>query len=314
VAGGTDDVRLLRVDEANRGTRLDAFVAQALGIGRRAAVRVAAAARVNGRRASKGRALLPGDEVRIGSADAAASHPEIAPTILHVDADLIVLDKPAGLPTVALVGRTGPSVAQWLRSHRPECAGLGRPGEAGLVHRLDTPTSGLLLAARSESAYAALRSQFRGHAIEKAYLALVTGALTSRLRIDASIGQHRKSRTRVRALPPGPHPRYSVTVAETDVTPVRALGSHTLVEARTRTGARHQVRAHLAHAGHPLVADTRYGGARVEGVPAYLLHACEVSWRDPVGGEPRTARSEAPRGWDGVASRLAGTAIVPHHR
>ncbi|MDG2307295.1 MAG: RluA family pseudouridine synthase [Candidatus Binatia bacterium] len=305
------NVRFLRVTEEDRGVRLDAFVGAALGVGRRTAARLPSEARVNGRRAVKGRHLLPGDEVSLAETPVSEQGDGAPPETISEDGDLLILAKPAGLPTVAMAGKSGPSVAQWLERHHPECTGLGRAGESGLVHRLDNGTSGLLLAARTASAYAALRSQFSEHTITKTYLAIVDGELVDPVTIDAAIGQHRKSRTRVRALSEGPHPRYAITPATSEVRPLRALGRATLVEARTNTGARHQIRAHLAHVGHPLVGDVRYGGTPTPAIPDYMLHASEVAWRDVVTGAPRTAQREAPAVWEDAMASLSGAHPAP---
>lgn len=293
------------VAEAEGGIRLDAFLAGQMDVGRRAAARLASRARVNGRRAAKGHVLAAGDVVTLDP-DTTAEPLVEPPTVVRRDDAVLVLAKPSGLPSVAVVGGTGPSVAAWLETEHPECAELGRPGESGLVHRLDTGTSGLLLAARTTDAYTALRSQFEAHRVGKTYLAIVEGHVDAPLEIDAPIGQHRKSRTRVRALGPGTHPRYSVTAARTEVAPLGPVGAATLVRADTNTGARHQVRVHLAHAGHPLVGDVRYGAPPRDGID-YLLHASEIRWTDPVSGEGREATEPAPREWDDLAQTLGNS-------
>lgn len=306
--GDLEKGQLPAVGEAEGGLRLDAWLAGTLGIGRRAAIRLASSARVNGRRVAKSHLVAAGDEVRLDAGAREHAESGLEPVLLETAGDLLVLSKPAGLASVALSGQPGPSVARWLERMRPECAGIGRPGEAGLVHRLDGDTSGLLLAARTPQTYDALRLQFRLHQVEKTYRAVVEGCLERSIEVDAAIGQHRKSRTRVRALRPGDHPRYAVTPAETRITPVRAIGAFTLVEARTRTGARHQVRAHLAHAGHPLVGDRRYGGESVPGIDRFLLHAASLSWLDPGSEEGREAGCEPPAGWQEAVKVLRRSA------
>ncbi len=299
--------RLLHVGEADRGVRLDAFVAASLGIGRRAAARVASDVRVNGLRGPKGRVLAPGDEVRIPEVAAQTDAGGPSPDVVDSLEELLVLAKPPGLPTVAVAGRAGPSVADWLARNHPECANVGQPGESGLVHRLDTGTSGLILAARTAKVYDALRGQFQRHTVEKAYLAVVAGAVSEPIEIRAPIGQHKKSRTRVRALEDGDHPRYAVTPASTSVRPLETIGSFTLVEARTRTGARHQVRVHLAHVGHPLAGDVQYGGPPCDAIDGYLLHASEMAWHETTAAERRTAALDSPGHWKGILSALAAS-------
>lgn len=300
---GDETLREAVVADADRGLRLDAFLAGQMGIGRRAAARLASRARVNGRRAAKGRVLAAGDVITLPRETPIEAEPETLPTIVRRESDLLVLEKPSGLPSVAIAGHGGPSVAGWLATTHPECAEIGRPGESGLVHRLDNGTSGVLLAARSTDAYDALRSQFDEHRVEKSYLAVVEGHVEAPTEIDAPIGQHRKSRTRVRALGPGSHPRYAVTAARTRVVPLGPVGTGTLIRADTRTGARHQIRVHLAHAGHPLVGDRRYGGRPRDGID-YLLHASGLRWTDPASGALREIIHPAPALWDELATSV----------
>lgn len=296
--------RRIVVEDADGAMRLDAFLAKQLGVGRRAATRWTERARVNGRRATKSRILEAGDVVELhASADARVPVGVAEPHVVWEDADLLVVAKPSGLPTIALGGSGQPSLAAWLARSHPGLARVGREGESGIAHRLDNDTSGLLLVARSARAHAELREAFRRHLVEKTYLAVVGGRLSRPIRIDAAIGQHRKSRTRVRALAPGDHPRYDVTPAETAVTPVRELPNATVVSARTRTGARHQIRVHLAHAGHPLVGDRRYGGTAAAGHPSYLLHAAAVAWQ-PEDGPARSFELRPPERWRTVVGRL----------
>ncbi len=296
--------RRIVVDDADRAMRLDAFLAKRLGVGRRAAARWAERARVNGRRAAKSRVLEAGDVVELPAPAVARAPAGVAePHVVCEDADLLVVAKPSGLPTVAVGGSAQPSLASWLARSHPELARVGREGESGIAHRLDNDTSGLLLVGRSARAHAELREGFRRHLIEKTYLAVVEGRLAEPIRIDAPIGQHRKSRTRVRALAPGDHPRYDVTPAETTVTPLHALPGATVVRARTRTGARHQIRVHLAHVGHPLAGDRRYGGTTAADHPSYLLHAAAVAWQ-PEGGPARSFELHPPDGWRAVVGRL----------
>lgn len=295
--------RKLTVAEPDAGQRLDAFIASRIGVGRRAATRLVVGARVNGRRVPKAHVLAAGDQVALSGEQPSSAEDAPFPTVLEVEPETLVLEKPPGLPSVAVVGRAGPSVARWLETEYPECAGLGGPGEAGLVHRLDTGTSGLLLAARSPEAWSALREQFRRHVVHKEYFAVVEGCVGASLEIDAPIGQHRKSRTRVRALPPGEHPRYAVTEAATYVSAVRTSATHSLVAARTTTGARHQIRVHLAHAGHPLVGDVRYGATSVDGIE-YLLHASAIVWEHPTTQQPREAHLARPEQWAPLLARL----------
>lgn len=272
------------VAQENDGVRLDVFLARATGLGRRAAVRMATRCRVNGRRAPKSLVLRAGDRVEVANGPTLESREFVPPRILAEKREFLALAKPAGLPSVALVGGEGPSVAQWLALHYPECATCGGPGESGLVHRLDSGTSGVLLAARTQTAYTWFRAGFAAHLMHKTYHCLVEGDLDAPVQIDLPIGQHRKSSTRVRALPSGRTRRYRRTEARTEVRPIERFGDHTLIEAATSSGARHQIRVHLSAVGHPLLGDTRYGASDQVETTGFFLHASRIEWSGHDGG------------------------------
>jgi len=304
-----DEVHLV-AGQTDGGRRLDEFLASALSIGRRAALRLVERARVNGRRAAKGQRLRPGDGVQVQHAGLAAAAPPDAPLIiLRSTAQVLVLAKPAALPSVGLRGGNGDSLAARIAARFPECAEVGQPGEAGLVHRLDTGTSGLLLAARTAAAYDDLRAQFRDHTVRKEYLALVAGVIGEPVRIDTPIGQHRNTRRRMRAvaadLPPR---RYAPRAACTDVVPERGFAAVTLIRAGTTTGLRHQIRVHLASIGHPLLHDPLYGdpdSLSVVGLDGFLLHASRIDWRAPLSDEPMCDQLAPPDAWQQVLRQLA---------
>ena len=296
----------LVVPAEDAGRRLDDFLADALAVGRRAAVRLASRVRVNGRHARKGDRLQGGDVLTVPPTDAATDLPaDASVAVLRETPDVVVLDKAAGLPTVALRGAGGDSLAARIAARFPECAAVGEPGECGLVHRLDTGTSGLLLAARTSAAYAALRTQFRTHAVTKEYLALVAGRLEHAERIDAPIGQHRASLRRMRAIAaPDAARRYAARDACTDVVPERILREATVVRARTSTGARHQIRVHLASVGHPLLGDPLYGDSGRGGDDGFLLHASRLEWTDPATGLRTADEAPLPAAWQERLARL----------
>jgi len=307
-----DPVRRRIVSAADAGRRVDDVVAEMLGVGRRAAVRLLDQVRLDGRRVRKGDRVAPGGEIllpelRPGEIAVAAPDPdpgEPGPVVRRATADVFVVDKPAGLPSVAIAGRGGESLAAWAARLDPACAGVGRPGESGLAHRLDGGTSGLVLVARNGPAWSALREQFSRREVEKTYLALVCGWVREPLEIDVAVGRHPKSRRRMLAVSGSRDPaRYAAQPALTRVEPLERVGRHTLVRARTSSGARHQVRVHLAHAGHPLADDVLYGGEAAPGLDGFLLHACALRWREPAGPESFD-ESPPPERWRGILGRL----------
>jgi 23S rRNA pseudouridine1911/1915/1917 synthase len=321
--GATDLARRLcfRVSAADAGMRLDRFLAGQLGSGRRSIARLTGAVWVDGRRAAMGRIVAAGEEVTVelprAPSEGSTSRAAIAERIVvAVKPEVVVLDKPRGLPTVSFTFDRKATLASELAARFPECAAIGSRGESGIAHRLDVETSGLVLAARSEAAYRALREQFHRHEIEKTYLALVWGTVTEPFAVDLPIGQHHKSQRRVQAIAePGRARRYTSRAASTWVEPVGAIGPASLVRATTRTGARHQVRVHLAAAGHPLVGDRLYGDQSRDlrsgftaRHPGHWLHAAVLRWSAPQSGCTEAAELPMPADWNAPIATLRGLA------
>ena len=206
--------------------------------------------------------------------------------IVHVDDDLAVVDKPAGLVVHPAPSHTGPT----LVSELGDLLGGGEEAERpGIVHRLDKDTSGLLVVARNDAAHAALQAQVQRREVERFYLALARGHLASRTgTIDAPIG--RASRRRHRMAVSGAASRE----ARTHFKVIELLGAETYLEVRLETGRTHQIRAHFAAIGHPLVGDSSYGGERKYGLERQFLHAHRLAFDHPVSGERLSFRSELP--------------------
>jgi 23S rRNA pseudouridine1911/1915/1917 synthase len=206
--------------------------------------------------------------------------------IVHLDDDLAVVDKPAGLVVHPAPSHRGPTLVSELEG---TLGGGGDPERPGIVHRLDRGTSGLLVVARSDRAHAALQAAVRERRVERVYLALAGGRLASRTgTIDAPIG--RASRQRHRMAVSGAASRE----ARTHFTVLELLAAETFVEARLETGRTHQIRAHFAAIGHPLSGDTTYGGERRHGLERQFLHAHRLAFEHPSTGERMEFRSELP--------------------
>lgn len=273
------------------GGRLDLLLAARFpGVGRRrwAEIFAAGAVEVDGRRARKGDRVAPGARVALAGAPptGGALAPEPAPDapldLLHVDARVVALAKPAGVPSHPLrTGETG-TAANALVARFPECASAGRDArEAGLVHRLDRGTSGVLVAARDAAAWRALRAGLSSGDADKRYLALVAGHADAGAS-DAPLAQRGRRAIIARRGERGALP------AATTWEPVSCGAGLTLVRAHATTGRMHQVRAHLAAAGHPLAGDPLYGGpADVCDLP--FLHAESIDLPHPDGGRLRVA-------------------------
>lgn len=271
----SDASRTLHVDAP---MRLDAFLARAdVGCSRRVLRALVAdgVVRVNGRRAAKGARVVAGDVVTLPRFDGIVPEADLPVTIVHVDADVVVVAKPGGMPGHALDPRQTGTVAAFLAARFPETAAVGDALSSGLVHRLDTGTSGLLVAARHATAHARLRAAFRAGAVTKRYLALVGGTPpATTTTVTHALAHDGSDRGRMRVARPGDR----AWPARSEVTTLARGTRGALVGVTIRTGVTHQVRAHLATLGCAVVGDARYGGADAA-LPRgrHALHAAGVT-------------------------------------
>jgi 23S rRNA pseudouridine1911/1915/1917 synthase len=220
--------------------------------------------------------------------------PEAAPKaermplrIVHEDAELLVVDKPAGLVVHPGAGVSRGTLMNGLLAHAPQLAGVPR---AGIVHRLDRDTSGLLVVAKTVEAQAHLAQQLAERTVRRVYLALVQGDPPASGRIDAPVGRDARARTRMAVTHRGKPARTAYRVLE-------RYGRAALVECRLETGRTHQIRVHFQHIRHPLVGDTVYRRGTRHGIAfsRQALHATELSLRHPRTGELVTWKSPLPR-------------------
>jgi 23S rRNA pseudouridine1911/1915/1917 synthase len=206
--------------------------------------------------------------------------------IVHRDEFLAVVEKPAGLVVHPAPSHTGPTLVDQLAE---TLGGGADPERPGIVHRLDKDTSGLLVVARDDETHAALQQLVREREVERVYLALAGGRLTSRTgTIDAPIG--RSARQRHRMAVSGAASRQ----ARTHFTVLELLPRETYLEARLETGRTHQIRAHFAAIGHPLTGDPTYGGAARYGLRRQFLHAHRLAFRHPRTGAALEFTSPLP--------------------
>jgi 23S rRNA pseudouridine1911/1915/1917 synthase len=261
------------------------------------ALLAAGVVRVNGRRARKGTMVHAGDAVTVADGPPVDSAASVTSALrlppVHEDADLVAVDKPPGVPTT--IGNTaGPSVAAALLARFPEMGVIDPRRAAGLVHRLDTGTSGLLIAARSPTTYARLRREFAAKAIEKEYVAVVRGRLDRPHIVAEPLARHPRRRNRMIVARPD-RPGWT---ARTDVVPLRADDDLSVVRLIMRTGVTHQLRLHLSLLGHPVMGDRRYGDAALEsqvGVEWHYLHARALRFDAP--DLPRGLAAPFPEHW-----------------
>lgn len=211
--------------------------------------------------------------------------PENIPlTIVYEDADLLLIDKPAGLVVHPAPGHPGGTLVNALLYHVPDLAGIGGEIRPGIVHRLDKDTSGLLLVAKNDKAQRELQRQFKERLVHKVYLALLDGILTPRQgTIDAPIGRDPRNRQRM-AVITGQESKQA-RPAVTDYRVRAYYDGFTLVEAEPHTGRTHQIRVHFHFIGFPLVADAVYGHRKPRvACPRQFLHAHILGFRRPSDG------------------------------
>ena len=202
--------------------------------------------------------------------------------IVYESPSVLGLDKPPDIPSIALHYTDTQSVPNFLLAHYPETVTASpTPLETGVVHRLDTPTSGLLLAARTADAYRALRAQFSRRQITKDYLAVVCGSLHLQGRMRFFLVPEGKRGQRMRLLPSKLARRGQE--AQSTYTCLGTSSQATLLRIRIHTGVRHQIRAHLAALGHPVVGDVDYGAPT--GAKRLALHAERLRFLHPVTGK-----------------------------
>jgi 23S rRNA pseudouridine1911/1915/1917 synthase len=308
------------------GMRADRFLADAIGSLSRSRVK----ALIEDGRASRDGAPLsdPSETVRAGARYAidipepvaATPQPQTIPlSILFEDADLIVVDKPAGLVVHPAPGNLDGTLVNALLAHAgDDLPGIGGEKRPGIVHRLDKDTSGVMVAAKSERAHRTLSEAFANRDLDRAYLALAWGLPSPTIgEVSAPIGRHPGDRKRMAVVERGGKPattRYSVQ---------RAWGAAvSLVECRLLTGRTHQIRVHMAHLGHPIVGDPVYlrrtpGAARLLAEPArsallafprQALHAATLGFNHPVTGQALTFASPMPKDMAGLVALLDGNA------
>ena len=309
-----EEQRLRWVVAAGTEGRLDRHVAAALDTSRSRAAGLIEEdrVRVDGRPARKSQAVVAGQrvEARVPPLPPVAAEPEDIPLdIVFEDADLVVVDKPAGLVVHPAPGHPSGTLVNALLHHVGGLSGIGGPQRPGIVHRLDRDTSGLMMAAKSERAHRGLARALEKREVGRTYLAALWGKLAdSPATVDRPIGRHPGDRTRM-AVAAGGRP------ARTTFRLLEQWTAACLCEAKLATGRTHQIRVHAASAGHPVVGDVTYGAGRERGfqgrdgqwaralarrAPRQFLHAHRLEFEHPATGAAMAFESPLPPCLDGA--------------
>jgi 23S rRNA pseudouridine1911/1915/1917 synthase len=285
---------VLVLPDSPSGVRLDAALAQALpqySRSRLAGWIKGGAVEIDGRQPRPRDVVFGGETVHVRAElprDESVAPERIALDIQYSDRHLLVLNKPVGLVVHPGAGNPTHTLQNALLAHDPKLAVVPR---AGIVHRIDKDTSGLLVVARTIEAHAALVEMLREHAVRREYLALVVGRVTGGGTIDKAIGRHRTDRMKMTVRADGRDAVTHYRIAE-------RFHNHTLLRIELETGRTHQIRVHMAHVGHPLVGDPAYGGRRqltagedptartaLLGFKRQALHATRLSFEHPITGK-----------------------------
>ena len=291
------------VAASEAGQRLDQFLAARLpDVSRSQVQRLIRTEHVavSAGHAKPGLLLRPGltVEIDLPAPAPALPVPEALPLrILHQDADIAVVDKPAGLVVHPAAGHPRGTLVNALLHHLDGLSGVGGVARPGIVHRLDRGTSGVLAIAKHDAAHRSLARQFHDRTVQKEYLALVWGALKAGQRLEAPIGRDRRHRQKISSRTAKPRP------AVTSVVEVERIGDVSLARVEIATGRTHQIRVHLSEHGHPVVGDAVYGGVHAK-VPPRLaaisrlerpfLHAARLTLSHPATGERMTFEAPLP--------------------
>jgi 23S rRNA pseudouridine1911/1915/1917 synthase len=290
--------RRVPVPDGLDGERLDSALARLFGLSRAKAAELISdgAVLVGGRPAAKSDRVPAGEwlDVTLPPPATAQPRPEPVPglVVVYEDADIVVVDKPPGVAAHPTPGWTGPTVLQGLLAAGHSLATSGAAERQGIAHRLDATTSGLMVLAKSERAYSALKRAFRDREVEKIYHALVQGHPDPlRGTVDAPIGRHPSGDGRFAVVAGG---RPSVTHYDT----LEAFRAASLAEIILETGRTHQIRVHMAAIRHPCVGDRLYGADPVLaahlGLTRQWLHAVRLGFAHPGDGRRVEFTSEYP--------------------
>ena len=290
------------------GERLDVFLASGInGLSRSAAQKLIEAGRVTleGSFVRKNHRTSPGEEFTVSQDDPEepnAMPQDIPLDVVYEDLDVIVVNKPRGLVVHPAPGHKDGTLVNALLYHCGESlSGIGGVKRPGIVHRIDKDTSGLVIAAKNDSAHLALAAQLSARTLTREYDAVVRGTLKNIAgTIDAPIGRHPAERKRQAVTDKNSRP------AITHYEVVAAYNGYTHVRCRLETGRTHQIRVHMAYTGHPVLGDAVYGRKKPElGLSGQCLHASKLKFLHPSTGGQVELRAALPEYFKEVLDKIA---------
>jgi len=303
----SDDFHTLdfTIEEKDVGERLDRVIAQAVSDLSRSVVQrliKKAQVTVNGRLSKPSYRVERGDRlvIHVPKDKPPETLPEsIALDVIYEDDDLLVVNKPAGMVVHPAYGHRSGTLVNAILAHCPQTENVGGADRAGIVHRLDKDTSGVILVAKSQEAHTALQHQFKKRQVDKTYLALVEGHPEPRQGIiDAPIGRNKRHRKQMAIVRSGRQ-------AQTAYRVVKLYENNSLVEVKPKTGRTHQIRVHMAWLGYPVVGDRVYGYRKQLVLKSrHFLHAHELKLTHPVSEAPLSFTAPLPKELDDLLRRL----------
>lgn len=312
---------MFQITPADAGTRVDAFLAAKLQISRARAQKLLETALIGEKTVKSSYVLRADDQIFLEMPDETEDEtPKISldgvilPEILWQDDEMMVLNKPVGLIVHAGAGETGVTLVEILRALKIPLSSVGPDDRAGIVHRLDKDTSGVMLVAKTDAAHWKLASDFEERRVDKRYFALVNAVPPLRGRIEAPIKRSNSNRTKMTVAPGG---RQSVTEYEVE----RKWEKFAALNIQLLTGRTHQIRVHLAYIGCPVVGDAVYGGrnralqnapndamrAALENLDGQALHAQKIGFFHPTTGEKLSFEAPLPEKIAAVVATLTTT-------
>lgn len=301
----TEKQYCLRVSETEDNQRVDIYLAQHMGISRSHAQKIIAAGQVwvNKKIIKANYKVACNDNVEalLAEAQPAEIRPESIPlTVVYEDDHMIIIDKPRGMVVHPAAGNYSGTLVNALLEHCQDLSGINGVIRPGIVHRLDKDTSGVMVVAKNDQSHLNLALQIKERQASRKYIAIVHGNIKEEQGvINAPIGRHPVDRKKMAVV---------FTNSKTAITHFRTIerfGNYTVVECKLQTGRTHQIRVHMAHIGHPVVGDPKYGPEKQHFmIQGQALHSAQLSLSHPVTGEKMCFSAPLPADMEAILANL----------